>query len=128
MLLLDTCALLWLVDNQDKLSEKAKWHIAKSAGSLYISAISAFEIAIKVEKKKLFLPKEPSEWFALALKLHGIIEIPLRSEHLIQSAQLPAYHNDPADRMIIATAKCEKYKIITPDRHIKQYNDILVIW
>jgi PIN domain nuclease of toxin-antitoxin system len=128
MMLLDTCTLLWLVGDQTQLSKLAKECIGKNAGSLYISAISAFEIAIKVEKKKLFLPKDPAEWFALALKLHGIIELPLSAEYLIQSAQLPTHHHDPADRMIIATAKCEKYKIITPDLHIKQYTDISVIW
>lgn len=128
MLLLDTCTLLWLVGDQEQLSKTAKTQLAQNAGKLYVSAISAFEIALKVEKKKLRLPKIPTEWFSLALKLHGIIEIPLSSEYLIKSAQLPLHHNDPADRMIVATALCEKAKIVTPDAHIKCYTEISVIW
>jgi PIN domain nuclease of toxin-antitoxin system len=125
MILLDTCVLLWLASDQTKLSEIAKQHIARHTGSLYVSAISAFEIGIKVEKKKLELPKESLEWFNLALKLHGIIEIPLNSAQLIKSAQLPAYHNDPADRIIIAVSQLTQFQLITPDEHIKQYIDII---
>ena len=128
MVLLDTCSLLWLVADQDKLSDVAKAYISKHEGMIYVSAISAFEIAIKVEKKKLFLPKETEDWFYSALALHGLTEIPLTSTCLITSAQLPTYHYDPADRIIIATAKEKRLTIITPDEHIKKYLDISVIW
>ncbi len=59
MLLLDTCTLLWLVADQAHLTKKATDSILDNQGLIYVSAISAFEIAIKVKKKKLQLKKEP---------------------------------------------------------------------
>jgi PIN domain nuclease of toxin-antitoxin system len=128
MILLDTCALLWLVADQEKLSITARECIASYEGMIYVSAISAFEIAIKYQKKKLVLPIKPAEWFSLALTLHGIIELPVTSVYLVASAELPPHHQDPADRIIIATAQANQLEIITPDQYIKQYAGMRVIW
>lgn len=131
MILLDTCALLWLVDNQTALSAQAKKAIEKSAGNIYISAISAFEISIKYNKGLLSLPLNPMEWFQKALNWHGITELSINSDIAIQSASLPEIHNDPADRMIIATAIKNHLSVITPDLHIAHYLEkttLKVIW
>lgn len=128
MIILDTCVLLWLVADQEKLSDLAIETIRKNKGMIYLSAISAFEIAIKVEKKKLKLPRKTVEWFELALRLHGIKEIPINSEILMQSVQLPSHHADPADRIIIATAKYKHLMIITPDEHVAKYRSVKTIW
>ena len=128
MLLLDTCTLLWLVADQDKLSATARQCISDHEGLIYVSAISAFEIAMKCQKKKLVLPKKPMEWFGLALQLHGLTEIPIISTGLIMAAELPMHHQDPADRIIIATAQANQLEIVTPDQHIRQYLDVKVVW
>jgi PIN domain nuclease of toxin-antitoxin system len=127
-MLLDTCALLWLVTDQAALTEKARQHIVKHAGSLYVSSISAFEIAIKAKKKKLLLPKDPLEWFQLAVSLHGLQEIPITAPILVAATQLPDHHQDPADRIIIATAQANKISIITADQHIKNYSSVKIVW
>lgn len=128
MILLDTCTLLWLTTDQAALSDVALAKIGKSRGALYVSAISAFEIAIKVKKKKLILPKRPLEWFALALSLHGLQEIPISADILGLSVDLTEHHQDPADRIIIATAQLNKMTLLTPDRHIHQYQEVKVLW
>lgn len=131
MVLLDTCALLWLVGDQSQLTEHAKKVIEKHAGNIYISAISAFEISIKYNKGLLGLPIPPLEWFPQALDWHGITELSVDSSIAIQSANLPKIHQDPADRIIIATAIENKLAVITSDKHIHQYSEqtsLKTIW
>lgn len=128
MILLDTCTLLWLAADQSQLSDKAIDAISKSNGLIYVSSISAFEIAIKVKKKKLQLKGKASTWFDLALNLHGITEISTSAEIFLEAVNLPEHHHDPADRIIIATAKLNNLTLITPDQHIKRYRSIKTVW
>jgi len=128
MFLLDTHILLWLASDQTKLTEKVKRTIDANVGSLYVSSISAFEIVIMHQKNKLTLPLSPEIWFHRAITLHGIDEITINSEILIQSALLPHIHNDLVDRIIIATAMLNNAEIISKDSLISQYPDINVIW
>lgn len=128
MYLLDTCTLIWLVSQQSSLTEKVKRILKNNAGNLYISAISAFEIAIKTVKGKFELPLPPDEWFSEAIKLHGIEEIPITSDVAAKSALLPGIHNDPCDRIIIATAILENMIIITKDENFSKYSGIKVLW
>ncbi len=128
MILLDTCALLWLVGDQNKLSSKAKKEIEKNSQALFVSAISAFEIAIKCRSGKLKLPLSPRDWFTEALDFHGIHEIPITSSILISSVQLQPLYNDPCDRMIIATSQINVMKILTCDKLISAYKQAKVVW
>ncbi|MBN2000482.1 type II toxin-antitoxin system VapC family toxin [candidate division KSB1 bacterium] len=128
MFILDTHVLLWLVAAQYELTEKVKKILCDNSGNLYISSISAFEIAIKHNKNKIQLPMPPDEWFQTALALHGIDELHINSEILIKSASLPFLHNDPADRIIIATAMVHNAKIISKDGLLQRYHDITVVW
>ncbi len=128
MILLDTCVLLWLASDQEKLSTKAKNAIEKNSHALFVSAISAFEIAVKYRNGKLELPLPAMDWFAEALDFHGIREVPVTSSIAISSVQLPLLHNDPCDRIIIATSKLNAMKIVTSDRLISQYDQADVIW
>jgi PIN domain nuclease of toxin-antitoxin system len=128
MLLLDTCALLWLASDQKKLSLRAKKEIEKNAQALFVSSITAFEIAIKSRNRKLELPLPALDWFSEALVFHGIHEIPLTSSIAISSVQLPLLHNDPCDRIIIATSILNTMKIVTSDKLITIYDEANVIW
>ena len=128
MILLDTRTLLWLAADQEKLSVRAKKTIAKNAGALFVSAITAFEIAIKERNKKLELTMPSMNWFVEALDCHGVRDIPIDSNIAISSVQLPLLHNDPCDRIIIATAQLNGMKILTPDHHISRYEQAEVIW
>ncbi len=128
MILLDTCALLWLASDQGQLSEKAKKCIGSNAGSLFVSAITAFEIAVKCRNKRLELRLPPMDWFTEALDFHGITELPITSSIAVSSVQLPALHTDPCDRIIIATAQMHAMKILTRDKVIVKYKEAEVIW
>ena len=128
MILLDTCTLLWLSSDQKKLSSKAKKEIEKNARSLFVSAITAFEIAIKCRNGKLELPLPSLDWFTEVVDFHGIREIPVTSSIAVSSVQLPPLHNDPCDRIIIATSQLNAMKIVTCDKLISQYENAEVIW
>ena len=128
MLLLDTCTLLWLAGDPGKLSGKAVDLIRHHADGLFISAISAFEIAVKHRRGGLRLPIEPLEWVPAALKHHGVNELPVTCGIVAASVALPAHHNDPADRIIVATAQIEDLTILSPDKLIGRYEGTRVQW
>jgi PIN domain nuclease of toxin-antitoxin system len=121
MILLDTCALLWLTCGGGKLSESALEQI-DLASSVYISAISGFEISLKYKKGKLSLPTSPDKWFKAILRHHNISVISLDIDICIATNELPPIHNDPCDRLIIATAKLYHLPIVTRDSRFEAYN------
>lgn len=128
MLLLDTCALLWLASDHKNLSKTAKAEIKSNSKSLFVSAITAFEIAVKCRSGKLKLPLPPSDWYSESLAFHGIREVPVTGQIASNSVQLPPFHNDPCDRIIIATAQINTMKILTCDSLISKYSQANVVW
>lgn len=128
MLLLDTHALVWLASIQKELSTRARRAILQYAGELYVSSISALEIAILVKRDRLSLPVTPAEFMDRALKQHGIHEVPVDRRIAILSAGLPDIHDDPFDRIIIATARLNDMMILSRDKVIPQYPEVRVIW
>ena len=93
-----------------------------------MSAISAFEIGVKYRKRALELPLEPKEWIEQALAHHGIQEVPVDWRIAELATSLQQLHRDPADRIIIATARVMKLPVLTPDPLIKAYKDVAVLW
>lgn len=127
-LLLDTCVLYWLASDQLKLSERATREIASNEGELFVSAVSAFEVAMNHRKRRFILPAPPEEWFRDLLRLYRIRSKPVTSAIALRSVTLPPHHNDPADRQIVATAERYGWPVVTPDRHIAQYTEVTVVW
>lgn len=119
-MILDTCALLWLASGSKRLSRATLVEI-NDAPAVYVSAISGFEIALKVAKGKLTLPKPPQEWFEQVVEHHGLAVLPLELAACIAAAQLPPHHSDPCDRFIIATARLRDLTIITADDQFALY-------
>lgn len=128
MILLDTCVLLWLVMEPERLSARAKALISTHRERLAVSAISAFEIAVKARKHKLVLKLPAEEWWSTALTHHGIASIPVTAEIALASVALPPHHNDPADRIIIATAELHHAPVLTSDGAFPAYTSIVVEW
>jgi PIN domain nuclease of toxin-antitoxin system len=120
MLLLDTCALLWLASDQQQLSRRVLGMIDR-APIIYISGITCFEIGIKYQSGKLKLPLSPREWCAGVLKHHDVSVLPLDAEICIKATELPSIHRDPCDRFIIATALIHDLRIITADERFREY-------
>ncbi len=124
--LLDTCALFALSDDGQAFSAKARK--ALNSGIVWISAISAFEIAQKYHGGKLHLPLPPSDWFPAMLRQHRIEEFPLHSTTGYIAASLPPIHKAPFDHLIIATALEKKLTILTCDQTIPTYPGINTVW
>lgn len=122
-LLLDTHALLWLV-NGEKLAEPAREAIraAASGSVLFVSPISSWEIATLLRKRRLALNQDAEDWFESVLKIPGTVIAELDWKVLVRSATLPGEPpNDPADRILISTARRQLLRLITRDREILDY-------
>jgi PIN domain nuclease of toxin-antitoxin system len=120
MMLLDTCALLWLAHDQNKISGETLAKI-ESAAAVYISAISGFEIGLKHRSGKLTLPMQPADWFKGVVDHHDLSILALDLEVCLIATELPAIHKDPCDRFIIATALAKGIPVVTADKRFTQY-------
>lgn len=122
-LLLDTHVLIWLMNGNDNISKKSQKLIehAHKNGNIFISAISVWEVGMLEQKKRIILNKPCLEWIKEALSF-GIRLSPLTPEIAVESCQLPGYTaGDPADRIIIATARVESLTLLTCDENILAY-------
>ncbi|MBI2593621.1 type II toxin-antitoxin system VapC family toxin [Candidatus Daviesbacteria bacterium] len=131
MILLDTQALIWWIDNPKKLSAKVQREIEKekSQGILAVSSISVWEIYLKTEKGKLKLTLDVDSWLEKIESLSFIHFIPVNNKIAAKSVNLPGkFHDDPADRMIVATAREMGAVLVTSDDKIRKYPHIQTIW
>lgn len=123
-LLLDTCALIWLTGNHPVSAASAQ-ALARAQGSgarVNISPISAWEIGLLVERGRLALAAEPRRWLEAVLARPGVSLAPLTPHILLDSSFLPgAPPPDPADRIMLATARAEGLTILTRDRRMLTY-------
>jgi PIN domain nuclease of toxin-antitoxin system len=119
-LFLDTCALIWLAEGSRRLCPTVRSRIDK-ASSVLVSAISAWEISLKVAKGELELPDQPENWFPAVLATHDLELSVLSPDVLMAANRLPWHHRDPADRCIIADACQRKVPVITADRRFAGY-------
>lgn len=119
-MILDTCALLWLAAGERKLSRSALKKI-NEAPAVYVSAISGFEICLKVGQGKLDLSHPVEEWFQQIAEHHGLTVLPLGLDVCIAAAKLPSIHDDPFDRFIIATAILNDLPVVTMDGQFEEY-------
>lgn len=119
-LLLDTCAVIWLVSGGKELSRSARRQIDE-APRVYVSAISAWEISLKAARGDMELPVEPEDWFHRVLEQHDLALAELSTDVLTAANRLPWHHRDPADRFILATARLRRLTIVTTDRRFPPY-------
>ena len=117
-ILLDTCALIWLANNDrlDADAEAALHEMAAVAGGVLASPISAWEVGQLVSKGRVRLAADPLQWFQRAVD-RGISLAPMPAAVLVASSFLPdARLQDPADRILAATARVFDYRLMTRDR------------
>ena len=127
---LDTCSYYWLVDDQTKLSAAALSAISDPSNSLHLSVITVAEIHRLVRKGKISIlaPNGLEDWFQKGLTQHGVICEPITLAIAHAAEMLPAIHNDPADRFILATAKVLGGGILSPDTVMPKYPGIPIEW
>ena len=126
-LLLDTCSFLWFLADAPELSAKARAAILDPANSVYLSAVSAWEIGRKYAKGDLELPGRPETLIPQVRTDSGILSLPLSEEEAISAEKLPLLHKDPFDRMIIAQALVQGMVVVTPDRAFEPY-PVRLLW
>ena len=126
-LLLDTHTFLWLDGSPEQLSPTALAACEDPANQLYLSVVSAWEIVIKCQARKLRLPESPSVYIPTRSAHYGIETLPVILAHVLASESLPAHHRDPFDRLLIAQAKVEDVPILTADPQIRGY-PVKVLW
>lgn len=123
-LLLDTHVWIWLMEGGTELNHKQQKIINEAArhDTVGIAAISVWETAMLVEKGRIKLEKPLLIWVQEALALPGIELKPLTPEIAVESCQLPdSFHGDPADRLIVATARMHQLTLLTHDQKILNY-------
>jgi PIN domain nuclease of toxin-antitoxin system len=120
-LLLDTHAFLWAAGVSSRLCPEAREAIADRANDVFVSSAAAWEIAIKCSRGRLQLPMGPSAFVLSRIAALGLTLLPITLEHALAVATLPATHNDPFDRIMIAQAQFEGMTFVTRDAASLRY-------
>ena len=118
--LLDTCALIWLGMGGGDLSADARRRIT-AASALHYSSISTWEIVRLMKEEKVFIPNDAVGFVADLKEQYGLDAIPPTDDIMIRAAQLPDFHKDPVDRIIIATSLAYNLTVVTGDAKFPQY-------
>lgn len=121
-LLLDTHALLWWLSDDARLARPARAAIADAANDVYVSAATAWELAIKAPLGKVSMPDDLGE----QLSANALLPLPVQVRHALAVRYLPDHHRDPFDRLLVAQAQIEGLTLVTADQSILRY-DVAVV-
>ena len=129
MIILDTHAWIWHVQGDKRLkADYAKMIQQYEAIGLGVSAISLWEVVKAVEYGRLSFPVPVEDWLKTALAYPGITLLPLTAQIAVESTNLPDnFHKDPADQIIVATARIYNCLIVTYDAKILNYKHIKLL-
>jgi len=125
--LIDTHTFLWWNSEDERLSLRAKEIIANGNNEVFLSAASVWEIVIKTAKGWLVLPEPPNQYISRRMNLNRFRPLPIQISHAAHVYELPAIHNDPFDRMLIAQSQMESLPLLTNDEAIRCY-ELVTIW
>jgi PIN domain nuclease of toxin-antitoxin system len=114
--LLDTHALLWWLDGDERLSANARQAIADPQAAIFVSAASAWEIATKVRIGKLPGAIDVAERFSAILADQSFKPLAIGIEHARRAGLMPGEHRDPFDRMLIAQAEIEALCLVSNEK------------
>ena len=120
-LLVDTCTFLWLAADDPMLSTTARSSCVSPENQVYLSALSAWEIAIKYRLGRLPLPLPPHAYVSSRREWLGLAPLPFEENCASHDARLPPLHRDPFDRGLVAQAILHGMTIVTPDPAIHAY-------
>jgi len=129
MIVLDTCAIIWDALDATKLTPKAKKAIERHAGELIICDISIWEIAMLIRRKRLVVDFDASGLISLILQSRNFHVQDITPEIAELSVNFGSQiSNDPADRLIAATAVFRNAPVITADRNLRDASMVETIW
>ena len=127
MIVLDTHAWIWWASAPAKLGRRGRAAI-EAAERIGIPAVCCFEVAAAVARGRITLDRAPLDWLEQALALPRVELVPLTPAVAVKATQLGAFHGDPADRLIVATAILDEAIIVSKDRTIRAYEAVTTIW
>jgi PIN domain nuclease of toxin-antitoxin system len=125
--LLDTHVLLWALRDDARLSKKARAILLDDAHTLFWSAASTWELAIKSALKRIHFTSPLGEYLPGKLESEGVEPLSVTSAHAAAVELLPLHHHDPFDRLLIAQARVEGLSLLTADKVMRRY-DVEAIW
>jgi len=125
-LLVDTHVLLWAIAEPQKLPRGSQAKLEAAENEVLFSAASIWELAIKLQIGRLVLPVELEDIIEAA-KTMGFAELPVSAAHAARVRRLPLYHRDPFDRLLVAQAIYEPARLLTADRTLGQYSNLVEV-
>ncbi|MFZ0523746.1 MAG: type II toxin-antitoxin system VapC family toxin [Candidatus Acidiferrales bacterium] len=125
--LLDTSVWLWSVGSVNRINKRGRELLADGKQELYFSTASMWEISIKAALGKLELPESPVTYVPARLSQQGISPLPILQRHALAVFDLPMYHTDPFDRLLIVQATLEDMVMLTADNVFRKY-DVGQLW
>lgn len=125
--LLDTSVWLWSLAAPERIGRKGQELLARGTEEFYLSAASSREMCIKSALGKLKLPEPVVRYVPNRMMAQGIRPLPITHSHALAVSELPTYHTDPFDRLLIAQAQVEGMTILTADRAFRLY-PVEIVW
>src|SRR3954471_21159853 len=119
--LLDTCTFLWALHGEPRLPARVAAAIAAPDHEVFLSAASAWEIAVKYAAGKLMLPETPDRFVPALRAERGFEALAIDEEAALHASKLPWLHRDPFDRLLVAQAIVHGLTILTPDPIVARY-------
>ena len=120
-ILLDTHCWLWMQLSPERFSPESLSVVSDPYHEIYLSAASAWEIAIKYRLGKLPLPVPPHEYIPSRMESSNVLGLAVQHAHAAYVAELPDHHRDPFDRLLVAQTVVEKLPILTADAQFRAY-------
>jgi PIN domain nuclease of toxin-antitoxin system len=129
VIVLDTHAWLWWLAEPTKLSPAAR-HAIDEAETIGVSAISSWEIAMLVKRRRISLDREVVAWVRQALAPRRVVSQPLSSDIAVAAGLLDGdgFPGDPADRFIYATAQAHRARLVTRDAKLRRFDTRTTVW
>jgi len=128
-LLLDTCAIVWAISEPEAMTAKAREHIVAADAEVLYSPISCAEIACAVDRRSIELDRHWKTWFRHFVEGNGWQGVDIDLAVIEEAYSLPEpFHRDPADRILVATARLLSCPVVTADRRILDYPHVRTIW
>ena len=126
-LLLDTHVVVWAVSSAEGLHRRVKALLTNAKNELWMSSVSAWELAMLAERGRLQLRPDPERWLASAVAGLGLREAPLTSAIALESGKLRVPTEDPAHRFIAATARVHECTLVTADSALQRIPGLRVV-
>lgn len=125
-ILLDTHIALWAITDSPRLSQHARHLILAPNNALFISSATIWEITVKHMLGRNTMPVSGTQAASL-FQAAGYLELPVRHEHVLAIETLPSHHADPFDRLLVAQALCEPFRLLTHDTMLVKYSDSIIL-